>query len=259
MDLELKNKVAVINGGSKGIGLAIAEGLAREGVNLILCGLEEAPKNIFMDYKVKVLSIKTDVTKAKNIEDLILKVKGSYTKIDILINNAGMGSEEKIADAPDSRWNFYWNLHVMAAIRLSRGLLPLIKKSDCGVILNTASLCAKQPLDYEPIYNVTKSALVMLSKCMAEEFIDYNIRVNCINPGSTLTPDWKRTASILGEKEGITWQEYIDRMAKKDIPIKRFATTEEIANFFIFLCSPRAGYCVGSTYYVDGGALKTIV
>ena len=264
MDLKLNNKVALISGGTKGIGLAIAEGLAEEGADIILCArdekrLKEASKNISKNFKVKVMSIKSDLAKAKDIEDLISKIKKSFPRVDILINNAGMGSEEKIADAPDSRWNYYWNLHVMAALRLSRGLLPLMKKSGSGVIINNASLCAKQPLGYEPIYNVTKAALVMLSKCMAGEFIDYNIRVNSVNPGYTLTPDWKRTACILGEKEGISWEEYIGRIAKENIPIKRFASTEEIANFFVFLCSPRASYCVGTTFYIDGGALKVII
>ncbi len=263
MNLDLKNKVAIISGGTKGIGLAISEGLAKEGVKIILCArnearLKESVNTITEKYKVEAIGIKTDLTNIDKIKNFIIKVKKAFNKIDILINNAGMGSEGKIADAPDDRWQYYWDLHLMAAVRLSRELLPLMRKSDSGVIINNASLCAKQPLGYEPIYNVTKAALVMLSKCMSEEYINYNIRVNCVNPGYTLTPDWKRTAGILGEKEGITWEEYIGRIAKDNIPINRFATVEEIANFFVFLCSPRASYCVGSTFYIDGGALKVV-
>jgi NAD(P)-dependent dehydrogenase (short-subunit alcohol dehydrogenase family) len=89
---------------------------------------------------------------------------------DILINNAGTGSNETIMDAADDKWQFYWDLHVMAAVRLARGLVPSMRRRGGGVILNNASICAAQPLWYEPIYNVTKAALVMLSKTMATEF-----------------------------------------------------------------------------------------
>ena len=146
----------------------------------------------------------------------------------------------------------------MAAVRLSRSLVPFMRKRGGGVILNTSSICAIQPLDYEPIYNVTKAALVMFSKCLANELISDNIRVNCINPGYTLTPDWKKTATSLGEKEGITWEEFLNRIAKQNAPIGRFASPEEVANLFVFLCSPKASYCVGSTYYIDGGCVKVI-
>jgi NAD(P)-dependent dehydrogenase (short-subunit alcohol dehydrogenase family) len=118
--------------------------------------------------------------------------------------------------------------------------------------------CAKRPLGYEPIYNTTKAALVMFSKCLANELVGEHIRVNTINPGLVLTPDWWKTAAILSEKEGITAKQYLDRIAKENAPIGRFASPEEVASFFVFLCSPVASYCVGSTYYVDGGWLKVV-
>ncbi len=264
MELELKDKVAVITGGSKGIGLAIAEGLAKEGVHLALCArdeksLLEASEQIQKNFNVKTIGIKTDVTSADEINHFITDIEKEFNGIDILINNAGTGSEEKIMSAPDDRWQYYWDLHVMAAVRLSRGLVPLMRKMDGGVILNNASIAAKQPVDFEPIYNVTKAALSMFSKCLANELIGENIRVNCINLGYILTPDWINTATSLGKAEGISWEVYLDRIAKTNAPIGRFASTEEIANFFVFLCSSRASYCVGSSYYVDGGLVKTIV
>ena len=161
-------------------------------------------------------------------------------------------------EAPDEKWQYYWDLHVMAAVRMSRALVPLMKRRGGGVIINNASICAKQPLGYEPIYNTTKAALVMFSKCLANEVVGDNIRVNTVNPGLIRTPDWHKTASILGKKEGITADEYLDRIAKENAPIGRFAEPRELADFFAFLCSPRAGYCVGSTYYVDGGWLRTV-
>jgi NAD(P)-dependent dehydrogenase (short-subunit alcohol dehydrogenase family) len=125
-----------------------------------------------------------------------------------------------------------------------------------GVILNNASICAAQPLWYEPIYNVTKSALVMLSKNLANELIPWGIRVNALNLGLVLTPDWIKTATELTAGTGKPWQSYIEGVAHEHAPIKRFATPEEVASFFVFLCSERASYSVGATYYVDGGMLK---
>jgi NAD(P)-dependent dehydrogenase (short-subunit alcohol dehydrogenase family) len=126
------------------------------------------------------------------------------------------------------------------------------------VILNNASICAAQPLWYEPIYNTTKAALVMFSKNLANELIPFNIRVNALNLGLVLTPDWVKTATQLTEGTSRTWQDYIQGIAEEHAPIKRFATPEEVASYFVFLCSDKATYSVGSTYYVDGGMLRTI-
>jgi NAD(P)-dependent dehydrogenase (short-subunit alcohol dehydrogenase family) len=98
----------------------------------------------------------------------------------------------------------------------------------------------------------------MLSKNMANEFIPDNIRVNVVNAGLVLTPDWLNTATKLTQGTATTPQQYLDRIAEEHAPIKRFASPEEIANLFVFLCSPRASYIVGSTCYIDGGMLKVI-
>ncbi|MFB3881251.1 MAG: SDR family NAD(P)-dependent oxidoreductase [Armatimonadota bacterium] len=263
MDLNLKGKVAVITGGSVGIGLAVAEALAAEGVHLALCArnadrLREVGDRLAKASGMRVLAIPADVTKPADIAAMAKQIEKEFGGADILINNAGTGSEEKIMDAPDERWQHYWDLHVMAAVRMSRAIVPLMRKRGGGAIINNASICAKQPLGYEPIYNTTKAALVMFSKCLANELIGENIRVNTINPGLVLTPDWWKTAGILSGKEGISAKEYLDRIAKDNAPIGRFASPEELAHFFVFLCSPLASYCVGSTYYVDGGWLRVV-
>jgi len=263
MDLELNGKIAVITGGSVGIGLAVAKGLAAEGVNLVLCARNEdrvvgEAQGIATEFGVKTLGVVADVTQAGDIDRLVAKVESEFGGVDILINNAGTGSNEKIMTAPDEKWQYYWDLHVMAAVRLSRGLVPLMRPRAGGVIINNASICAKQPLDYEPIYNVTKAALMMFSKNLSEEVIGDGIRVNCINPGLILTPDWIKTAKQLTAGTDTTWEEHLQQIASENTPIKRFASPEELAHFFVFLCSPRASYCVGSTYYVDGGWLKVV-
>lgn len=263
MDLNLRNKTVVITGGSVGIGNALAHAFAAEGANIVICArkkekLEFAAEELRKTYSVKILSVVADVSRAEDIDNLICEIGKNFKGIDILINNAGMGSEETIMNANDEKWNYYWNLHVMAAVRLSRGIIPMMKRQGGGAILNTASICAKQPLYYEPIYNTTKASLVMFSKCLANEMIQYNIRVNTVNPGLVLTPDWKNTATILGRKEGISADEYLNRIAVDNTPIKRFASPEEIANLYLFLCSDKASYCAGATYYIDGGWLKVI-
>lgn len=263
MDLELKGKRAVITGGSVGIGLAVARALASEGADIVLIArdrarVEREASELARAFGVKSLGISADVAKNEDIVGAAARIEEFFDGVDILINNAGTGTSETIMDAPDEKWNHFWELHVMAAIRLSRAMVPGMRKRGGGVILNTASICAKQPLGYEPIYNTTKAALVMMSKCLANELIKDNIRVNVVNPGLILTPDWKKTAGILTQGTGTTVDQYLDKIAKDNAPIGRFGTPEELAHFYVFLCSPRASYCIGSSYYVDGGWLKTV-
>ncbi|MEL6407103.1 MAG: SDR family oxidoreductase [Chloroflexota bacterium] len=264
MDLGLKDKVAVITGGSVGIGLAVAKGLAAEGVHVVICARDKArveaqATEIANEYGVRALGIAMDVTKPEDIERTLTTVESEFEGVDILINNAGTGSEETIQEAPDEKWQYYWDLHVMAAVRLSRGFASMMKKRGGGVILNNASICATQPLYYEPIYNTTKAALAMFSKCLAHELIPDNIRVNTINPGLILTPDWQKTAKLLtADDPDQTWEDYLQNIATENTPIGRFGSPEELANFFVFMCSHKASYCVGSSYYVDGGWLKTV-
>ena len=263
MDLGLKGKVAVITVGSVGIGLAIAEGLAAEGVDIVIAArnaerVRAEADRLASAWKVRVEGVACDVATRDGTDDLIADVKRLFGGADILINNAGTGSNETVMEAPDEKWQAYWDLHVMAAVRLARGLAPLMKERGGGVILHNASICAVQPLWYEPIYNVTKAALMMFSKSLSTELVGDNIRVNCVNPGLILTPDWVKTAKQLTADKGGDYEAYLDSVAREHAPIKRFATAEELANFFVFLCSDRASYSVGATYFVDGGMLKSV-
>ncbi|WP_240230193.1 SDR family NAD(P)-dependent oxidoreductase [Devosia lacusdianchii] len=261
MDLNLRDKTAVITGGTVGIGLAVAEGLAAEGVNLVLVGRnkergDDAAVQVAQRFGIIATAIAADVATAEGCASVIQGTKQAFGGADILINNAGTGSNETIAEADDGKWQYYWDLHVMAAVRLARGLVPAMKTRGGGVILHNASICAVQPLWYEPIYNTTKAALMMFSKTLANEVVGDNIRVNTINPGLILTPDWVKTAKQIAGEGG--WEAHLQGVANEAGGMKRFATPEELANFFVFMCSDKASYSTGSTYFVDGGWLKTV-
>jgi NAD(P)-dependent dehydrogenase (short-subunit alcohol dehydrogenase family) len=263
MNLDLEGKVAVVTGGSVGIGLGVARAFAREGAMVLIAArdrdrAEDAAAGIAADFGVVARAHACDVATAEGCDSLVNAVQNDFAGCDILVNNAGTGSNETILEAPDEKWQAYWDLHVMAAVRLARGVAPMMAGRGGGAILNNGSICATQPLWYEPIYNVTKAALVMLSKNLANELIPHNIRVNALNLGLVLTPDWVNTATKLTAGTGQGWQSYIDGIAKEHAPIGRFAAPEEVAAFFVFLCSDKASYSVGATYYVDGGMLKVV-
>jgi NAD(P)-dependent dehydrogenase (short-subunit alcohol dehydrogenase family) len=260
MDLGLKGKLAVITGGSVGIGLAVAEGFAAEGASVLITArgkerVDAEAKRIAETYGVTARGVAADVATAAGC-DAIIAEAATLGGADILINNAGTGSNETIAEADDAKWQYYWDLHVMAAVRLGRGLTAQMKQKGGGAVIHNASICAVQPLWYEPIYNTTKAALMMFSKTLANEVVGDNIRVNTINPGLVLTPDWVKTAKQLAGEDG--YQAHLQGVADEAGGMKRFATPEELANFFVFLCSDKASYSTGSTYFVDGGWLKTV-
>jgi 3-oxoacyl-[acyl-carrier protein] reductase len=145
MDLELSDKVAVITGANTGIGLAIGDALAREGVHLLLSGRNEerlaaGAAEVRRRRGVEVRTIAADVSRAEECARIVAEAEKEFGGADILINNAGQGTNETIQDAPDERWQYYWELHVMAAVRLSRGLAPSMRRRGGGVILNTASI-----------------------------------------------------------------------------------------------------------------------
>jgi NAD(P)-dependent dehydrogenase (short-subunit alcohol dehydrogenase family) len=260
MDLGLRDRLAVITGGSVGIGLAVAEAFAAEGARVLIIArnekrvVDEAAR-IQTPFGPDAIGVAADVATATGC-DKVIATAAAMGGADILINNAGTGSNEKIADAADDKWQYYWDLHVMAAVRLGRGLVPQMKAHGHGAIIHNASICAVQPLWYEPIYNTTKAALMMFSKTLANEVVGDNIRVNTINPGLVLTPDWVKTAKQIAGEEG--YRAHLQSVADDAGGMKRFATPEELANFFVFLCSDKASYSTGSTYFVDGGWLKTI-
>ncbi|WP_319476504.1 SDR family oxidoreductase [Marispirochaeta aestuarii] len=262
MELNLQGKHVFITGASRGIGLAVARAFAREGAQIAMAArgralIESEAKAIENDFSTKAIGFSMDVTKPGEIEKSRRIIEDEFGGLDILVNNAGVGTEETVLESKDSDWYRVWDLHVMSAVRTARAFVPYMKERGGGCILNTASICATQPLWYEPIYNTTKAALLMFGKCLSIELIPHNIRVNTVSPGLVLTPDWRKTAANLAQQRGITPEEYLDSVAES-APIKRFASPEEIAETYVFLASERSSYSVGSNFYLDGGWLGTV-
>lgn len=258
MDLELRGKVAVITGASKGIGLGMARGFAAEGADVVVTArtkpaIEKAAQIIADEYGVRAYPVASDVATAEGCA-AVIEAARTAGGADIFVSNAGTGSNETVAEASDEKWQDFWDLHVMAAVRLSRGLADQMDAKGGGAMLMNASICAVQPLWYEPIYSTTKAALLMFGKCLSSEMIKRNIRVNTLNPGLIRTPDWENTAR---ELRGDEWESYLQEVADEHADIRRFGTVEELARFVVFLCSPAASYSVGSAYHVDGGMLRT--
>jgi len=258
MDLGLSGKLAVITGGSKGIGLGMARAFAREGANVLITArtddaIQAAAQSIADEFGVTAIPVASDVSTAAGC-DAIIAAAAAAGGADIFVSNAGTGSNETVADAADEKWTRFWDLHVMAAVRLSRGLANQMDAKGGGAMLMNASICAVQPLWYEPIYNTSKAALLMFGKSLSTEMIKRDIRVNTVNPGLIRTPDWENTAK---ELRGDGWESYLQEVADEYTDIKRFGNVDELADFCVFICSPRASYSIGSVYHVDGGMLKT--
>jgi len=263
VDLGLRGKVAVVTGASSGIGLAVAHGFAAEGVDVVVAArgedrLRAAAEEVAARHGRTVTPVVCDVSTAGGVEQLVSAVLDAHGGADILVDNAGTGSNETVLEAADERWQAYWDLHVMAAVRLARALAPGMAERGGGAIVHNASVCAVQPLGYEPVYNVTKAALRMFSKSLSTELVPLGIRVNCVNPGLVLTPDWARTAKDLTADSGGDWEGHLDAVAKEHAPIGRFADPAEVADLVVWLASVRSSYVVGATLAVDGGMHRSL-
>ncbi len=263
MELRLDNKQVFITGGSRGIGLAVARAFAAEGAEVAICGrdrevAEAAAAAVAAEFSVRVIGIGADVTDPVDIDDAVKTIRETFGGLDILINNAGTGTRERILDAPDEKWYDVWDLHVMSVIRTVRACVPLIRERGGGVVINTSSICGRQPIWYEPIYNVTKAALDMLTKCLSTELIGEHIRVNSISPGLIRTAPWEAAAAEFSARDGGSVDEFLDGIASEHAPIRRFATPEELAHTYLFLASEVSSYTVGENVLVDGGWLKTV-
>ena len=267
VELGLEDKVAVVTGSSKGIGKAIAVALAREGCQVVLAAraekdLEEAAEDVRRTGRGgAVLAVAADVTKADEVERLIDETVARFGTVDVLVNNAGgTGRRSPFHELSDEEWFEILDLNLISAVRLTRAVLPHMRRQRWGRIINVASESGSQPSTLKPHYNAAKAALINLTKSLSKAYGEYGILVNAVSPATTITPSVEdliaeeaKRKNILKEKEAVFVREN-----KPDIVAGRLGRPEETAWVVAFLASERASFITGANYRVDGGSVTSI-
>ena len=242
----LSGRVAVVTGGYSGIGYAIAEGLAEAGADVVICArsferCQEACSKI-EKLGVKALPIRCDVSKTREVDNLIVTTVKEFGKIDILVNNAGTtGSAKPLVEIGDEEWEETTSIDLKGPFLCSRAAAKEMIKQNGGKIINISSYCYNMPIPHSSDYCASKAGLVSLTQVTAIELIKYNINVNAICPGyfaTNLNPELFAKAQA---------------EAKKRMPIGRMAESHEIKGLAIYLASPASDYMVGSAIVIDGG------
>ena len=228
--MNLKGKVAVVTGGSNGIGEAIASKLYEKGAKVIVFDRKEAKQN-FEYYKV-------DITKDSEIKDAVEKIE----KIDILVNNAGVYFEKYLEDTTDEDIDYMVDINIKGTFKVTRNVIDKLKKQK-GCIINVASCLGLVPELTSPLYCTTKAGIVMFTKCLAQEYADLGVRVNCVLPGPILTELLEKSFANEEQK----------KKCGSRIPMKRIGMPNEVANVVCFLASDEASFVTGGIYTVDGG------
>src|SRR3990172_9309531 len=257
VDLRLNDKVAIVAGSSRGIGKAIASGLATEGCRVTLCardagGLEQAASDLRRT-GAKLLAVAADVTKPEDTARLVEETVRAFGRIDILINNAGGArSAGPFLETPDGAWQAAVDLNVMAAVRLSRLVVPEMQKVGGGVIINISSVWGREA-GGTTTYNAVKAAEISLAKSLARELAPLNIRVNSVAPGSILFPggSWHRRQQT--DPDGIA------AFVRAELPFGRFGRPEEVGAVVAFLASSQASWISGATVTVDGCQSRSLI
>lgn len=252
MDLGLKGKVAVVTGGTEGIGKATALTLAREGAKVAICArrqpLLDAVAAEITKAGGEALAISADMSKAADCERFINEVVKRFGGIDILLNNAGTSKRGNFLDLTDDEWSADLELKVFGAVRCSRLAIPHMKKRGGGRIINITISSAKQPGAGSYPTSVSRAAGLAITKALSKEFAADNILVNTICIGKIKSGQHERRYT----KDGISADEYYGKMSK-DIPLKRAGEAQEVANVIAFLASDAASYVTGTSINLDGG------
>lgn len=262
MDLGLKGKLVLVTGSGSGIGKATAKTYLQEGARLIVHGLTEAE----VDTCVRDLSplgdvtgIAADLSKQSDAIQLANAAR-SQGEIDILVNNVGIFSVKPFEELTDEDWMQYFNVNVLSAVRMSRIFLPEMLKRGTGAIINMASEAAVKPLPQMVHYSVTKTAMLGLTRGMAELTKGTDVRVNSILPGPTWTEGVEAYFEGLAEQKGEPIDTIIDNYFKSDEPtslIQRFVQPDEVARMIVTISASTASN--GAAHRIEGGIVRTIL
>jgi NAD(P)-dependent dehydrogenase (short-subunit alcohol dehydrogenase family) len=256
---DLNGKTALVTGGTKGIGKAIADQLAQAGAKVIVTARNHpGEENLAHHF------IAADVTQPDQALKLAQEINGQFGGIDILINNVGGLTTPGggFSVLTDEHWENELQLNLLAAVRLDRVLLPKMIEQKSGVIIHISSVAAKQPLwNFNMVYAIAKSALNTYSKALSNELASKGVRVLTVSPGATKTPPMQKFVQDYATSAGLTYDEAFQQMMAQigGIPMGRMAEPEEVASLVHFLVSPAAAYLTGANYSIDGGALPVVV
>ena len=257
LELGLKDKVAIITGGSDGLGHAGARKLAEEGVKVAIAArradhLEHAAAQIRAATGSDVLAVATDVCVAADCERLAQAVLARWGRVDILFNNAGTSAAAPFATVKDEAWQADWELKVMGAVRMCRLVIPHMQRQRDGRIVNITTISGKAPKAKGVPTSVTRAAGINLTKSLASEYAPDNVRVNTICIGLVHSAQIDRMA------KGGDLEAHYAQLAQARVPLGRVAYAEEFADLFAFLVSDRASYISGTAINFDGAAGATV-
>lgn len=252
MDLELKDKVAIVTGGSQGIGKAAALRLAAEGASVVIAARgRELLDQVALEIRAaggRVAAVQADVSRAEDCARLVAEAVKAFGRLDILINNAGTSATGEFESVTDDIWQADFELKLFAAIRLARLAIPHMKQQGGGRIVNITNIGAKQPRAKSMPTTVTRAAGLAFTKALSKEFAPHKILVNTVCIGLVRAGQHEKKAA----KAGIALEQFYADMAK-DIPLGRVGRAEEVANAIVFLASAAASYITGTSINLDGG------
>lgn len=262
MDLGLKDKLVLVTGSGSGIGKATAKVYLEEGARVIVHGLTEAEVSACVDDLSnlgEVEGIAADLTKTADAATLasFAQARG---EVDVLVNNVGIFSVKPFEDLTDDDWMHYFNINVLSAVRMSRILLPTMLKRGEGAIINMASEAAVKPLPQMVHYSVTKTAMLGLTRGMAELTKGTKVRVNSILPGPTWTEGVEAYFDGLADQKGEPLDLIVDNYFKADEPtslIQRFVQPDEVARMIVTISASTASN--GAAHRIEGGIVRNIL
>lgn len=241
MDKEFAGLTAIITGGGSGIGLAVAKGLKERGATVFGFDINQGEMAPFATF------IKCDIADAASVESAFAEFKKASNKLDILINNAGIGSLTTVEKESDENWHKVLNVNVVGTARVSRSAIPLLRESKSAAIVNTASIAGTDGIPNRAAYSASKGAVLALTLAMATDHLADGIRVNAVNPATTDTPWVKRLLDQSSDAKAAR------SALEARQPMGRLVSPAEIASAIIFLASPLQASVTGTTISIDGG------